>query len=588
MKLKILMVLAFVGATAFAQRSAQSVRLDTVRALNMPLPATNQLPLGWPRDSVRSLQDTVTVHRTQINSHTSSIDSLRGREVNMLDFGALGDNSDNTSEFKAARTFAASAGVKTIRINAGTYLLSDTLRLSSGIDWRSSGGSAIIKLADGTNGSMFVLENVTDVTIEGLTFDWNYNNQTLWDTWAQGAVVVDSSSNITLDGCTIKNSVFGVFGHADTNLTITRCMFTGMGTGGAVALYSQVGVDISFNRADNTGFAALGTYNAQPCLRLFETNGGSITYNKIWLNRTADNVGADEIGGIAVFPPSTVESSELLIVGNEIHGRGNELSVGITVVGYSGLNAGLIAHNIIDSVGTIAGIELANRCNNISVVFNHIRNSATVGIAINAASDTSYGLNVSGNQIVNCLGSGISVQGNVEYSTFAYNHFQNLIKPAFGSLGISFNGKIKYVSVSYNTIRGLSGAAFSVTGAITNSSFSHNIVDSVLAFGYMANPLTGVLTVSHNILTRPLFTNDAYPSSAYLMFNTGFPSVTATTVGIDSTTGLSVNRGITSTETATVGKIKINSVGSLIDSAKVESDTLRFYIGGEQYIAIQR
>lgn len=67
MKLKILMVLAFVGATAFAQRSAQSVRLDTVRALNMPLPATNQLPKGWPQDTLRSVIDTVNSITPKVN-----------------------------------------------------------------------------------------------------------------------------------------------------------------------------------------------------------------------------------------------------------------------------------------------------------------------------------------------------------------------------------------------------------------------------------------------------------------------------------------------------------------------------------------
>lgn len=54
-----------------------------------------------------------------------------------------------------------------------------------------------------------------------------------------------------------------------------------------------------------------------------------------------------------------------------------------------------------------------------------------------------------------------------------------------------------------------------------------------------------------------------------------------------STFGTFSSTGLTMTGTATVGKLKINSAGGLIDSAKVVSDTLKFYIGGSAYSAIK-
>lgn len=123
-------------------------------------------------------------------------------------YGALGDGRhDDTSALQAAIDAAAAAGGGTVKVGAGTFLLTGTegaaLELREGVTLQGLGFTTVLKLADGTSGVDALVRSVGDNTgAKGLLLDANRDNTTgTVSGWVNG-----NSDGVVLDHVTVTDA----------------------------------------------------------------------------------------------------------------------------------------------------------------------------------------------------------------------------------------------------------------------------------------------------------------------------------------------------------------------------------------------
>ncbi len=117
--------------------------------------------------------------------------------------GAVGDGTtDDTVALQAALTAATGA---TLHLARGVTFVTDTVSVAA--NTRITGGGT---LKFKTNTAAFALvaaTNVSNVLIEGITFDGNVANQAVWSEFRHTLQIIGSSSHVTVRGCTFLNPI---------------------------------------------------------------------------------------------------------------------------------------------------------------------------------------------------------------------------------------------------------------------------------------------------------------------------------------------------------------------------------------------
>ena len=173
---------------------------------------------------------------------------IDGAAVSVKDFGAVGDGvANDTSAIQAAINF----GNKGVYFPDGTYLINAALTVPSN---RTLFGTGTIKLANnaGVNSTnprvadMLVGTAVSNVTIDGLSFDGNKTNQTVGT--AMILFVDDTSvkaSNIKITNCNVYNGFISGIGFGGvqsgivSNCHIYNHNFHGYYSGGGTLLATE-------------------------------------------------------------------------------------------------------------------------------------------------------------------------------------------------------------------------------------------------------------------------------------------------------------------------------------------------------------
>lgn len=111
---------------------------------------------------VDELQDVTNYHLTSISTHISQFPRLEG------------ETTDSPRIIRAI-DHASSSGASNILFNDETYLISDVINMKNDISLTGVKGT-VFKIDDDYNGfySVLSIKNVKNVTIEGITFDGNY------------------------------------------------------------------------------------------------------------------------------------------------------------------------------------------------------------------------------------------------------------------------------------------------------------------------------------------------------------------------------------------------------------------------------
>lgn len=366
--------------------------------------------------------------------------------VSVKDFGAVGDGvTDDTTEIQAALDALDAAGGGRLVFPLGTYLISSTLTPYDGVNWRGEG--ATIKLANSANTRMVYGNQVSNVTIEGITFNQNSANNTIDATEAKNCIQFTDTTNVTqctkirIFNCNILNAITDAvcFGAA-TYSSVENCYIENAGRHGISLLGGSLKPSeyntFNSNRIKTTGGAGIipmgtGRYNTVSGNTIEDTGNGI-------LGAGGDGIACysqDNYGNCITGNVITNAGNHGIHVGGDYQVvSGNTINEVATVFsGASGIlvgsEAGDPAAQYISITGNTvncsnanvnAGIDVKDWANNITITGNTVHNTATVGISL----DDGSLYTVTGNSV---LGSGTvgMTLNNVTRSTISGNLIAN-------------------------------------------------------------------------------------------------------------------------------------------------------------------
>jgi predicted xylan-binding protein with Ca-dependent carbohydrate-binding module/copper-binding protein NosD len=207
---------------------------------------------------------------------------------------------------KAQAAMAGSSGADTAIVGGGTYSIAAPVAMTSantGDTFTAASGQTAILDGGGRKESLITLNNASNVTIQGLTFQntaaGNDNdaapgaiaiasgtgNVVTGDTFtnvAKGVVLTDATHGVTVAKSTFTNIAntavhldSGTYGITVTSNTMTHIGYT-FGEGGAIQIYGSSGNTISHNAITDTAYHGIdqNNYNTGG-----KTGGNTIEYN---------------------------------------------------------------------------------------------------------------------------------------------------------------------------------------------------------------------------------------------------------------------------------------------------------------------
>ena len=246
---------------------------------------------------------------------TTSSKIILGSMVNVSSFNALPNSVDNT----LALQNAINSG-QPLYLPKGTYIISKPLIKSTGT-LIIKGENAIIQLSHsfpagvGIFNAAFVLSNLTNINIDGLTIDGNRaklkNAGQDWTNYIMGIQISDcsnieltnchivnapsisfsinNSNSIKLDNCSSKNGMYhGICFQYCKNAVVSNCTIIGIGNQGTNGKIGGIGIlgtgcdNMTFNNNYIENASDTGT----------KTEGSN---NVTWIGNTVKNSGKDGI-----------------------------------------------------------------------------------------------------------------------------------------------------------------------------------------------------------------------------------------------------------------------------------------------------
>jgi hypothetical protein len=182
-----------------------------------------------------------------------------GDVANAFDFGALGNNSANDT---AALTSLLAED--DIFIPEGTYLVDGLVLLTGNKRIRGAGmGRTIIKLANAANDHVLFAEDISDIELEGITFDGNKTNQSVGtgNDW-RGIYRLGASQRWRMTNVEVKNAVDHGFMWSDAGVTSDECGKDDVIVG-CIATGCGSSAHQSGGGSGGTGFAGPAHYSAR-------------------------------------------------------------------------------------------------------------------------------------------------------------------------------------------------------------------------------------------------------------------------------------------------------------------------------------
>jgi hypothetical protein len=391
--------------------------------------------------------------------------------VNVKDHGATGDGvTDDTSAIHAARNAAGVDG--TVYFPQGTYVAKNLAANVSGQEWRLDQGATVKHKSGAVSGDKMIQVTAAGVTINGGEWDLtNVYSSEWWVICASGVdgvtfknmrVVCPSSwtgmsgpsgidaAELSVEHCKVYNGTIwlGVYTGTKYGLSVTNCLVDNRSMPVA-----QVHGGI-YIRAENASFTEGSILSDNTVLRPITTTENQGEGIGQWRSKSGVVSGNTVQGGILAI--SCPNCQGLTVTGNVVRGF---LQYGIEVPG----------------------------CSNTTVSGNEIdgANLAVGHTAIGVEGGSSANVTITGNTIVNMVGSGSKgIQS--------------------GTGGQSTTG----VTVTGNSFKmnAPSGAAWWIQGPMTNCTFTGNTVDmssqtNTKVIEQLDGAVSG-LTVSANTLTN--------------------------------------------------------------------------------------
>lgn len=215
-----------------------------------------------PDASWRDILDGTTTTASNLRTVKSQ---LNFAVFNVKDYGAVGDGvTDDTAAIQAAITAANAAGGGTVYAPTGTYLISSSLVLSTGVTLRGDGsiyssvsttGNTVIKLDDNSDCDIIqVATGTKNVGIERIYFHGNGSNQASGD----GLSIESGASIVSIDRCKVCYSKeVGIRWAASYGwITFTDCVYNYQ----EGILISGSDVSVVQSECQDNDFGDSGTY----------------------------------------------------------------------------------------------------------------------------------------------------------------------------------------------------------------------------------------------------------------------------------------------------------------------------------------
>lgn len=363
----------------------------------------------------------------------------------------------------------ASVTSGTLFIPAGTYTVSATLSLKSGVTYRGEGDKTVIKLANGSTTVNPIIAvgsvggaTVSDVAIRDIKVDGNKANQT---TLCIGIDVI-TGLRVLVTGCHV-DAVNGYNFHA--SIGASEVAFIGnISTNSYKEAFEAEGASrITFadNIIENAGYAGIYVWA--------DTAGGGTACKDIVITGNTVRNYAQQTGanGIAVDDGA----SGVTITGNTVSGGSNG-GTGIKVgsATSTAVSKVTVTGNTVDSAPA-DGISITGRATDVSVGHNVVSSSGTNGIEISGSNVV--GVTLNGNHVVSSTNAGIYVNGQAQEVAITGNRIKGNTQS-----GIWLD-QILGATVVGNTVvgNGLTGSGYpgiQWTGTISGAGGGQGLVNS--------------------------------------------------------------------------------------------------------------
>jgi polygalacturonase len=360
--------------------------------------------------------------------------------ISVKDFGAVGDGvTDDTAAIQSA---VNAAGGKALYFPGGTYIVGEIITVLSNSSLYGDPGVTTLKLKTKTyapaNVSIFVLTNITNVYIYGLTFNGNKGNI---GTTRNPINTVFQTTKVTFDTCEWINCE-GICLNVSTvvdNFAVLNCRF--INCGGATDNsdgYRNQAIAFSADGASRskdieiTGnyFFAIGL----DCISMTNLDNVVVSNNSAYNSYTF------------LFNTPTIYSTiNLTVTGNVIYNTNqgalnnsvNPVAIDLPAV----INATVIGNAIFDTdqaaIGIFDGSDNVVVSNN--TIVNAVRKPASwcgaISVGANGAASNSFWVTVSNNIIVSGTATmtyGILLQGDLDTAFISNNSIAGQTVSKFG------------------------------------------------------------------------------------------------------------------------------------------------------------
>ena len=133
------------------------------------------------------------------------------------------DEKDDTDAIKQALYYLQFGAGGELYFLKGQYIISQGIEMYSASDITLKGDkNAILFVKNGTNKTMFYGRYLSNVTIDGLTFDGNRDNQTegAWPFETCGAFIISQSKHVRIQNCTFRNFIYGICACGENTINV--------------------------------------------------------------------------------------------------------------------------------------------------------------------------------------------------------------------------------------------------------------------------------------------------------------------------------------------------------------------------------
>jgi parallel beta-helix repeat protein len=517
-----------------------------------------------------------------------SYSMIQGAEVNVLDFGAVGDGvANDTAAIQAAITSMAVTGGNLV-FPDGNYKITSTVTLSSNVNYIAQ-GNAIITLAV-TEIGLQIPNAGTRITINGFTISGVSSraiSSTIGGTCSRITIINNTISGATLAGAGYTSGVF-LTNASDCVIENNSFSNNGVGTGTVfsadVAFYAPAaGTQNSRNKVLNNRCAStVASFN----IIAFNIDRTVISENSCSgaLNGAGNNSGY----GIAVYDTSSGTLPYSTTSFNTISDNIVTNTQGTGIYG-AGVDNTSIVGNVCTTNGTtqsdvtlpVGGIVLNGPfCSQNSVVGNTVASSGKDGICISTNNDTT----VSGNSISTSAQHGIHLRGTSSTLSVSNN---TIISSSQRGIFDDVIAKA-YVSVTGNTVRASTSAGIEINGmtqsvvssnvSVVNGTYgiqnngNYNLIAQNVLIGNTTGSFIGTSGIG-NVLRDNKLSDGASQGVATLVAGT----VTVSTVEVRSTDVLLVTRSVSGGTSGQLTAGSIVSGTSFQISSSSGSDTSGIY-----------